>query len=339
MKRIIVLLIRIIIFYLLGIFIYQKTTWKTANGIIARETIDRIASVVQDKVRSFGSSFQAPRSSTWVHNQSGETSPVIEDDQSGSLQNWSNIDETRSTQESAKLARVKTGLQRNQDFASNLLNNSFDPQKSIGKGDMYVIRSGSQDHTQDQIIITLWWETISYPAKYNIDNALALPQWWSNDPVYRANGVIALDADTYYVYYWARNSQWNLKGYIMNANNGNTIVKDNLLPLLFYKNQYYFSIRSNGYKWLYKIQNGTLTSLTDNAINGISIENDFIAIHDIDQNVIQLFSITDTIPSAILPLHRPSIEFQAFLMQTGSTWIKYKDNLKQATVYENYLTK
>lgn len=315
MKRFITLTLRIIIFLLLSFLVYQKYTGKAIDIWQIGNSLGTVGDIIKQKFM--------PNTTQW----SGSKSDISQD-----TQQWLLLHTT------TEFSGAKADLQRNQDFSNNLITNTFILQQQVGKWGLFAARSGSEDHTNDQIIITFSGTTIVYPAFYNTSNAFALQQSGANTgEIYQATGIIILSGDKdYYLYYPASNGNGKLIGVILSLWSGIISASESTIPFLFYKNSYLFVKKesNNTNSALYAFQNGMLTTLATGEIGGISVEKDVATLHNRTTNEIIFLSLLDYSTRKILKPQRSDINYQSFLLTGDHIWVKYQDNLTGSTIYE-----
>lgn len=317
MKRFITFVLWIIIFLLLSFLVYQKYTGEVVDISYIANPVGEAGSFIKQKITILKNIAQW--SSDW--SELSKTKPQ-----------WPLL---HTTQE---FSGAKVDLQRNQDFSNNLIKNTFVLKPQVGKWDLFAARSGSADHTNDQIAITLNGQTVAYPAFYNANNALVIQQGsGSTGETYQATGIIILDGDKdYYFYYPVSSSNGKLIGIISSLWSGVISASESVVPFLFYRDSYLFTKRgeNNINTTLYVFKNGMFTALATGEIAGVTIERDAAALHNKTTNEIVVLSLLDYSVQKTLKPQKIDINYQSFMLTGGHVWVKYRDNLSGSTVYE-----
>lgn len=236
--------------------------------------------------------------------------------------------------------RVKKDTQRNTDFLHNLLQGVYQLYPEIGKGDTYVKRSPSLTATNDRIEMRSSQWTTFFPAIYNADNAFVVKngQPWF---VFQATGLQLLDnqAGEYYIYYPAVRSDGSVKGTVVWIKQWNGVVIDNLMPLLYYKQQYFFTTKSiYGNQWVRVAHNNELLKLGDWALGNIAIDGDYFAFHDRWLNTLYILYLPTLKIVYSIDMSRSDISFKWLVSGTWDMfWVVYMDNQTQQDIYEQWI--
>lgn len=321
MKKLIVWLLWIMVTILLGVFAYQKYTWKELTS-----------GVVLSSYQSFRNYFKTIVCGTISKIQQKSCPQTKTTDLDSNIKiHISKDDPNRNL----LTDQIRSDLDRNHQFSNNLMQIDHSPNMMIGKDGMIAIFENTQNHVSDKIIvINNSGDRASYPARYNFDNIYAYKTSNTNT-IYHTNGLSFLDKNM--VYYQATNAMWDTKIYFLNIHNGVTQVIDDAIPFLFFKGQYIFTTQpGNLYQDLYIYKDNRISKFGDQIISEINVDKDLISVYDPDDREIIFYSILDMKPMYIIKIDKKSISYDSFLEQWDTIWIRYKDNLTNKTIYERH---
>ncbi len=340
MKRVLTLILRLIILILLIFLGYQKTTGKIVDVSYITDPIGKAGSKVISFVKKQWQAISPFPPSTGTIPALPAPAPAPEPTPAPAPEPTL----TLTGVSAEEFSGIKADLQMNQDFSQSLLQNTFVLKPQVGKWDIYVTWSGSQDNLNDQIIIAISGQSFSYPVFYNTGNSAIAAQWGSGVgwTIYASTGMIVIQSDKYYIYYPAystNSAQTTLEGAILALPGGVTTTTRNLIPLLFYKNQYFFTTISdyNEHQGLYVLAWGAITSLITGNIGWVTAESGFVSVYDSTIKKILVISLEDMGIKYTLPIRRDTVSYQAVLVTDTGIWTKYNDNLKNTTVYEKHM--
>ncbi len=336
MKRLLIILLRCIVLFLLLLYGYETITWKQLQGSWVRAFLDNF-------------SFWVNRFVTWVSSGwlvvSGSNETWVTFDSSGSLEDqikptsWRKLVLQTARPSDGDLTTVQRDIQRNKEFLTNLLQNSKQLYPAVGKWDIYVKRTQSSNFINDRIDVTSSSGSTFFPAKYNADNAFLIKNGQSH-AVYQATGLQLLDNQKgeYYVYYPALSSDGGMKGTLVWLKQGNGLIIPDLVPLLYYKQQYFFTTQTlYGHQWLRVATNNELAKLGDRSIGWIAIDNDLFAFHDRWLNTLYLINLSWLDITHSIDMPRPDITLQWVVKGSWDVlWVEYTDNQTQQTLYEQW---
>lgn len=308
MKHIITFVLRVCVFLLLSLFAYQKITGRSVDGSETRRKIDEIVLKARNNIRLIQ-----------VH------TGVIKNSSTEIVKNTSNV----------IVPKLKEDIQWNINFLANLKIATQDYRTSIGKWDVYAERISSNDNRRDAVSVTVSWNKLWYPAKYNMDNAFAIDNNF-NDRIYTNSGIQLLYVDGLHsVFYKAQLPDAWQRGIIQNVEQGTSIMMDGLTPLLYYKNKYLFTLQEyDKQKSLFVLNNSNeLQTLWWWSIENLAIDADIVAFQDTDQWLLYFLWLDNL---KILKTIRVSTgtTFQWFVVDGSYIRIRLQDNVAKKNLFQ-----
>lgn len=320
MRRLITFLLRLVVLVLLGVYAYQKFTWKELTSW-----------VVISSYTSFKDKFKTTTCWVIAKVQNKLCGFMISKDTDPNQKIYINKDDTKR---SLLTDKVMEDLDRNEEFSNNLVQINQTPNIVVGKDWVLASLQNTSNHVSDNINITKDGIVYQYPARYNFDNIYA---YKTSNPemIYTTQGLNFLDKDM--IYYQAENELWDRKTYFLNTINGITQTINDAIPLMFFKNQYIFTTKPwDLYQDLYVYNNGKISKFADQIVSEINIDKDLISVYDPDDREIVFYDVITLLPKYKIDINRTSIEYLSFLEDGEFIWIRYKDNLTNKVIHERY---
>jgi hypothetical protein len=123
----------------------------------------------------------------------------------------------------------------------------------------------------------------------------------------------------------------------MSLSQGNGIIMDNLIPVLYYKDRYIYTIQeSQGSRSLFVPSGADLQTIAAGLIGGIAIDASLFAFHDMTANKLYFLSLDDLKVVKEIDIIKTGITFWGFVKKDDVVRIAYQDNLRNKYVYEKY---
>lgn len=323
MKRIIIFLLRVFVLSMLTLFSFQKLTGKQLDGAEVRNEIDNAILRAKNNIKLIQSSglWSQEKKVITTMNQINTGASISKD--------WIQVN---------NFSGIKSDIERNRDFFVNLQKSNTQFSSAVGRWQVFAKWIASVDKSQDALSVTTSGSESTYPAKYNADNAFAIQNWFLNS-VFSNTGIQLLDgAGKYNIYYQASNMEWWKKWVILQLELWNSIVMDNLAPLLYYKNRFLFTIKEA--LWMKSLfvlnDNNEFETLWGWSLGGVGIDEDIVAFHDSDNNKLYFLSLDTLKIVKIIWLKQAGLTFQWFVRKGNDVWIMFVDNINKKVRYERW---